>query len=219
MRERNVLRGLSGAILLLLLPACGPAARSTPADPGRGASPPPPRDGPVEPQPGADEATAPPPLAAGPGWTFGTVAIEHERGADGARYPNWVKESYRLESDGVLDYTAYFGGMPIEMNHMDGVRWEAGEAGRAVIDVVDAIVADPALFAALVPVPDDGPAPSCPPPCYRLGLSQDDGDYSFVLPDRNTRAFDALDAAFSALLAAFESATGRPLRPGDLPQS
>ncbi|MBN1770883.1 MAG: hypothetical protein JXB32_06480 [Deltaproteobacteria bacterium] len=210
-------RGRLGALLLLLAGACGPAAGATPTNPRQPADAPPPDDA-TDPAPGPHDDLAPRTARPDGEWSIRVVAVELERQPDGERYPNWVRESYRLESDGVLDYSAYFGGMPIEMNHMDGIEWEAGATGQAVFDAVLAVLDDPARFAELTPVPDDGPEPTCLRPCYRIGLSRADGDHTFVLGDRETPALAELETAFAALIAAFESATGRPLSPGDLPQ-
>ena len=66
-------------------------------------------------------------------------------------------------------------------------------------------------------MPDDGPEPACPLPCYHLGLTREDGDSTFFLGDDGSRAFGSLDTAFDALVESFAGATGRPLAPGDLP--
>ncbi|MBI4872309.1 MAG: hypothetical protein HY814_12175, partial [Candidatus Riflebacteria bacterium] len=56
------------------------------------------------------------------------------------------------------------------------------------------------------------------PGFYKIRVERDEADSSYVLQDRSTRAFGILDAAFGAMMSEFESSTGRPLRPGDLPQ-
>ena len=146
------------------------------------------------------------------------VVFEIERQPDGGRYPSYVKERFALGSDSFLDYSACFGGMPIEMNHNDSVRWDAGEHGLAVFDAVRAILADPALFADLIALPDDAPDPWSTPGFYKVRVERDEVDFSYVLQERSTRAFGILDAAFGAMVSEFENSRGRPLRPGDLPQ-
>lgn len=146
------------------------------------------------------------------------IVLEIDHQPDGARYPNHVRERYALGSDAFIDYAAYFGGMPIEMNHNDSVRWDAGEHGRRVLETMRSIVATPARFAELTLLADDAPEPVDPRRTYRIRLERDRADSTVLLPDGGPRAFALLDAAFRAMVAAFERGTGRPLRPGDLPQ-
>jgi hypothetical protein len=223
MNTKTKMDGVLGAILLLAALACGSAARSPgAADPGvlpdasaqgeSAAAPPAPVDA------APDESAAVPPAAPNATWTVRVVAIDIERQPDGERFVSFVQESYDLEPETSLRYSAYFGGMPIEMNHMDGMEWDAGEAGRAVFDAAAAILADPERLAELSPEPDDGPSPPCPGRCYHLGVEDDRGDSTFLLGENGGRAFEILDGAFTALITAFERDTGRPLTPAQLPQ-
>jgi hypothetical protein len=210
MNRREASRLTLCTVLLSLGGVACPRA-ATPARPDNPATDRPAAD---EAMPG-DDASSPPAAAA---YVPLEIAFEINRQPDGGRYPNYVQERFALGSDSFLDYSAYFGGMPIEMNHNDGVRWDAGEHGRAVFDAARSILADPALFAELTALSDDVPDPWPEPGFYKLQVERDRGEYSFLLQDRSTRAFGILDAAFAAMLSAFESATGRPLSPGDLPQ-
>lgn len=137
---------------------------------------------------------------------------------DGKRYPNYVQESYDFAGDGTLTYTAYFGGMPTNMNHMDGVDWKSGADGKKVLDVVRALLADPDRRAELKVLPDEAPSPPFADKHYLVKLSNADGDSTRYVKDPKTRAFREIDQAFAALIAAFEKATGRPLSPFALPQ-
>ena len=203
--------GVFGALLVLAASGCSAAARPAGATADR--------SGPAV-ETSLDDAAAAPAPPPPPAWTVRVIALEVEHDPDGARYTSWVQERYELEADGSFDYSAYFGGMPIEMNHNDGVQdWDAGEPGRAVLGAVRAILADPERLAELTPEPDDGPAPGCPGRCYHLGVEDERGDSTFLLGENGGRAHELLDGAFSALIAAFESATGRPLTPGQLPQT
>jgi hypothetical protein len=98
------------------------------------------------------------------------------------------------------------------------MEWDAGDAGRAVLDVAAGLLADPERRAELTPEPDDGPDPACPGRCYHIGVEDDHGDSTFLLGETGGRAFELLDGAFTALIAAFERGTGRPLTPTQLPQ-
>jgi hypothetical protein len=146
------------------------------------------------------------------------VSIAFERSPDGKKYPNQVQEGYELGGDLQLDYSAYFGGMPIELNHNDDAKWGAGALGQKVLDAVANILKDPKLFAQLVLIPDEGPNP-CSSGGYALGLSRDEADVDYCAQEGGGEAFLLLDAAFSNLIAAFEKSEGRPLRPTDLPQN
>lgn len=167
---------------------------------------------------GGASSTPAGPTAAPTGTSVEAIALEIERQPDGARYPNYVKESYELGGDGFLDYFAYFGGIPIHMNHTDRERWDAGEHGRRVLETMRSIVATPERLAEVTLLSDGTAEPADLQGVYRVRLERDHSDSTVVLRDRGTRAFALLDAAFSAMLAAFEQSSGRPLRPGDLPQ-
>ena len=67
-------------------------------------------------------------------------------------------------------------------------------------------------------LPDDAPTPPFGDKHYLLGLTKANADSTWYVKDPKTRAFRDIDAAFTALIDAFEKATGRPRRPGDLPQ-
>jgi hypothetical protein len=152
------------------------------------------------------------------GYTVRGLHYEIEHEPDGKRYPNQVKESYALEADGTLRYSAYFGGMPIEMNHMDSLDWKSGAHGQKVLDVVSALLADPERQAELKILPDDAPSPPFADKHYLVQLTKDKADSTRYAKDPKTRAFRELDQAFTALITAFEKATGRPRSPGSLPQ-
>lgn len=139
------------------------------------------------------------------------IAFEVERAPDGAKYPTQVIESYSLGAGGRLDYFAYFA-MPLQMNHTDRVRWESREAGAKVLALAGALLGG----AAAQPVADSQP-PSSEPEQYKVELASDGATSTFVVV-RGSPAFARLDAAFRDLIAKFESANGRPLLPGDLPQ-
>jgi hypothetical protein len=163
-------------------------------------------------------AAAKSPKTAAGGYTVRGLDYQVEHQPDGKRYPNYVKESYALEADGTLRYGAYFGGMPIEMNHMDGLDWKSGVHGQKVFDVVKALLADPQRRAELKMLPDDAPSPPFADKHYLVQLTKDNADSTWYVKDPKTRGFRAIDQAFTALIAAFEKATGRPRRPGSLPQ-
>ncbi len=204
----RILAALAG----MVVSACGPAtphrssAADHPATTTHGASS------------NRTVAVAPTPPPAASSVTVRVIAIDIEHQPDGARYPSYVKESYTLESDASLDYSAYFGGMPTSMNHMDGLAWDAGERGRAVLAAATEIVSDADRRARLSEVPDEAPAPPCPGRCYRIGVRTNDADSTLLLGQDGSADFGLVDGAFTALLRAFEHATGRPLRSDQLPQ-
>lgn len=146
----------------------------------------------------------------------GSVSVEVEHRPDGKKRPNYVKESYSLSPDGKLDYSAYFGGIPMNMNHMDGTEWLSGAHGKRVFDAVRKLLADPAHGPGLVKESDDDSARGLRG-VYRVRVTDESGDSTWYAKP-GTRAFARIDEAFGALIAAFENATGRPRKPGDLPQ-
>jgi hypothetical protein len=155
-------------------------------------------------------------VAAGKGPTVRQVTFVVERQPDGKRYPNPVKESYSLGRSGSFSYGAYFGNMPIELNHNDGVEWASGMMGRAVLATVLRLAIDPTSGMKLLP--DDVGAPDNGVGVYLVGLSTDKGDVTYLVQDRGSRAWQLLDGQFRLLVFRFEMATGRPLRPEQLPQ-
>ncbi len=150
--------------------------------------------------------------AAAPLATQVMLEVTHEE--DGKKYPNQLKETYTLASDGKLAYFGYFGGMPTEMNHTDGLSWQSGASGKAVFAALARMLAEhtPGLRA----VSD---SESAEPGCYAISVRVDDADSSRVVDDRKSPAWQILHAKFQALVSAFEKATGRPYNVGRLPQS
>jgi len=149
--------------------------------------------------------------------TVQQVTFEVQRRGGSAKYPNDVLERYTLTADGKLQYSAYFGGMPTNMNHNDGVTWEWKEEAAKVFEAVQRILADPALLAGL-PESDRADA-SVSLASYRVTLErQRHHSYGRVARDPQAKGYVALDAEFKGLIAAFEKATGRPMTPNQLPQ-
>jgi len=150
-------------------------------------------------------------------YTVRVVSFEIEREPDGKRYPNQVRERFSLEKDGRLRYSAYFGGMPMEMNHNDSVDWPAAEAGRKVLETALRLANEGAP--GLKDLPDDAPTPAVTASgLYTIGVTRAGGDSTKVIVDSKSKAWAELDAAFAAMVGRFEAATGRPKKPGDLPQ-
>ena len=151
------------------------------------------------------------------GYRVVSVHLEVEHQADGKKYPNYLKESYRLGADGVLAYRAYFGGVPMKMNHMDSATWKAGRHGRKVFAAIASLLADPAGQAALRERPDGTPMPSAGEAIYLVAVEKDDHPSTRQLERSQAKAYGVLDKAFQALIARFERETGRPRTVGDLP--
>lgn len=141
------------------------------------------------------------------------VSWQVERQPDGQKYPSYVKESYELTSSGLLNYTAYFGGMPTEMNHMDSVQWKVGESGRKVFAAVAALLTDPA--SGLKELPGDRSAPFG---AYLVQLTRDHADSTRYIDDPKSRAWTVVEKVLRVLRLDFEQTTGRPKKPGELPQ-
>ena len=124
MSQRSTCRSLVPLVLFALVPpACGPARAPVAADPA-GTLAAEPADSSAA--PAADDGAGNPTGAAADAWSVRVVRLDFERQPDGVRYSSFGQEGYELEPDGVLRYSGYFGGMPIELNHMDGVEWPAG---------------------------------------------------------------------------------------------
>jgi hypothetical protein len=141
------------------------------------------------------------------------ILLDVWREPDGKKYPNQVKESYAVEADGRLSYTAYFGGMPTNMNHMDSVEWAASAEGKALVKLATRL----ANAGALKKVADDEHAPEGAV-VYFVGVTRNQADSTQVASDSKTAAWRELDAAFRALVKKFERETGRPKKPTELPQ-
>jgi hypothetical protein len=153
------------------------------------------------------------------GYSIRDITIEVEHMPDGKKRPNYVKEYYCLTAEGLLQYSAYFGGMPIEMNHMDKIEWSSSDDGRKVLGLVQALLADPARSKGLKVRPDNAAPLASNAKVYLVHLTKDNVDLTIVSDNPKTPAFKEIDGAFTALIGAFEKATGRPLNPVDLPQS
>lgn len=132
------------------------------------------------------------------------VVLSVHRDADGKRYPTPVDETYELQADGVLRYSAYFGNMPIEMNHNDSYSWTSGDDGKKVFAAIATVAKQ------LDKVPDERKG------IYVIGFTQGD---SRAIADKKGKAWAAVDPAFRALIISFEKASGRPLKAADLPQA
>jgi hypothetical protein len=152
------------------------------------------------------------------GYTVRSVHFEVWREPDGKQRPNQMNEGYDLQADGTLSYSAYFGGMPTQMNHVDGIEWNSGGHGKKMLGVVRALLADPVRRGELKRLPDDSPSPPFTDKHYLVGLTKNGADSTWYVKDAKTRAFREIDQAFASLIAAFEKATGRPRKPTDLPQ-
>jgi hypothetical protein len=137
--------------------------------------------------------------------------ITHE--PDGKKYPNQVKESYSITRDGKLSYGAYFGGMPIDMNHNDRVEWRSGEAGQRLFAAVQSLLSD--QTSGLHEIPD---SESAPDGSYNVTVRNHDADSTRIVNNRKSRAWALIHARFDELIAAFEVATHRPKKPGELSQ-
>lgn len=149
-------------------------------------------------------------------YEFNGVHIGILREADKKKYPLPVGESYSLTKEAVLEYSAYFHNMPIQMNHNDSIPWEAGEHGKKVIELLGALVNSPQI-AELSPRSDeDG---QCEDGHYSISLTHENSDKSFCLNVHSKGAYEPFHLAFADMLKAFESDTGRPLDPFKLPQS
>jgi hypothetical protein len=137
--------------------------------------------------------------------------ITHER--DGKKYPNQVKESYSITRDGKLSYGAYFGGMPIDMNHNDDVEWRSGETGQRLFAAIQSLLSD--QKSGLHEIPD---SESPPEGSYNVTVRNHDADTTRIVSDRKSRAWALIHARFDELIAAFEAATHRPKKPHELSQ-
>ena len=104
-----------------------------------------------------------------------------DREPDGKDYQTPVNERWTLGVDLKLRFSAYYGGMPTDMNHMDSVTWNAGESGKAVLDAAQRVISEPQLAADAKEVPDGASGPSGGPGSYWLhirsgrGGSDEDG--------------------------------------------
>lgn len=155
-------------------------------------------------------------VEAGPDFKIRVIMHEVERQADGKKYPNSAKESYRLDSNGMLRYSAYFGGMPMSMNHNDSLDWHAGEAGKRLLETAARLVEG--RVEGVTDMRDDESLPYPKAPGYfMLGVTRAQADSSKLITKPDSPAWQELATAFSDLQRAFEQATGRPLTPGSLP--
>ncbi|MBS2029394.1 MAG: hypothetical protein JST54_15945 [Deltaproteobacteria bacterium] len=150
------------------------------------------------------------------GLAIAQIVYEAERKPDGACYPLPVKETYVLTPAG-LQYGAYFGNMPTNMNHNDSVTWPAGEKGNAVLETARRLANDPAL--GMKALGEHESTPNMGLDVYRVTVRLHSADSSRVVSDHSTQAWRELDAAFQALIADFERDTGRPMKPEQLSQS
>jgi len=142
------------------------------------------------------------------------VSFELTHEPDGKKYPNQVKESYTLTSDGNLAYFAYFGGMPTDMNHTDGLSWASGAAGQRVFAALQRMLAESQKGLRQLSDSESAPTGS-----YRITIRERNADSGRIVDDKTSPAWRTLDAAFGALVTAFEKTTGRPYNVGQLPQS
>jgi hypothetical protein len=149
-----------------------------------------------------------------PTLTVTHVSFSVKREANGKKYPLPVGEGYALDSDGKLQYSAYFYNMPINMNHNDGIEWNTGQAGRQLFTALDSIVGR--KVKGLRKLPDDK---SSPETAYVLRVEERGSEQTYVVDDVRSPAWAIINQKFNALVAEFEKATGRPMDPFKLPQA
>lgn len=145
------------------------------------------------------------------------VEFRVDRQRDGKAYETPVNERYSLGADGNLTYSAYYGEMPTNMNHMDSVSWNAGDLGKIVLDAARRVAADPGLAADLSDVPDGVAEPMAGSGLFRLTLRSLDVDATRIVSDPERKAYGVLDVAFQELIEAFRKETGRPIAASALP--
>ena len=193
------------AVLLGMTVCCGPGSRSS------------------QPSPDVTPLSSPPlsspqrPLLSSVG-SVETVEFVVDREPDGKDYQTPVNERWTLGVDLKLRFSAYYGGMPTDMNHMDSVTWNAGESGKAVLDAAQRVISEPQLAADAKEVPDGASGPSGGPGSYWLHIRSDEGDRTRMVGAHGSQAYGVLDSAFQVVVAEFRKSTGRPLAPNELPQ-
>jgi hypothetical protein len=139
-----------------------------------------------------------------------SLKVRHER--DGKKHPNEVTETYALDKNGVLQYFAYFGGMPTQLNHTDSLEWRSGEPGKRALDIAEQLSNDPT--SGLRPSRGSSDAEEG---LLVVQLTRNHADVTRVL-DSHSKGWQELSGAFEAMITAFERATHRPLKPDQLPQ-
>jgi hypothetical protein len=147
--------------------------------------------------------------------TINTISFLVEHQPDGKKYRSYVKEQYEL-TPGHLRYSAYFGGMPMEMNHMDSVEWKTDGEDASVFLVALELSKDTST--GLVIRPDSAPSPTGGNGIYLVHIETSKSSSTRSVEDQKSKAWLELNAAFQKLLARFEKSTGRPLTVGQLPQ-
>lgn len=150
-------------------------------------------------------------------YSINYISIEIQHQADKKKYPNYIKESYHLDEDGILKYGAYFGGVPTSMNHTDGITWNSGDQGRKVFSKVLSLLDKPSNTTGLTMYSDTS-KPSYNDRVYFFSLKKDNSDIRYFVDNPKTLAFKEIDQVFSALIDVFERETGRPLKVSELPQ-
>ena len=154
-------------------------------------------------------------VAQGDATTIREISFRVWHEPDGMKYPNQVKESYTLDKGGTLHYWAYFGGVPINFNHNDSVDWQAGAAGQTVLATALHMLGDKP--AGLDVLPDHEATPEGGPQgVYFVRVTRNDADSTFIIKDPRSQAWGQIGAAFTAMVAAFQQQTGRPLTPSML---
>lgn len=145
------------------------------------------------------------------------ISIEIQHQADKKKYPNYIKESYDLNEDGILKYGAYFGGVPMSMNHNDGLNWNSGDHGRKVFSKVLSLLNNFSNTSGLT-IYSDTSRPSCDDRVYFLSVKKDNLDIRYFTDDPKTPAYKEIDRVFNDLINVFEKETGRPRKVSDLSQ-
>ncbi len=148
-----------------------------------------------------------------PATTVLSLGYEVEHPQDGKKYPNQLIESYALDGDGLLRYSGYFGGVPLEFNHNDAVTWPSGAAGRQLLALAQQLANRKG--SGLQPLPDGASLHASPEGVLRVSVARG----ALVLAPGPSPARTQLTAALAKFLAAFEKATGRPLTLDKLPQA
>ncbi len=143
-----------------------------------------------------------------------SLTFEIWRKPDGKKYPMPLQEHYQVQRDGAIVYSGYFGDVPMEFPHNDGVTWPSGTVATKFLGLVQRLARDPK--SGLKYFADGSEPPSDFGGKLQVGVRLGDADQTYGLAPGPCAARKQLEPALIAVIAAFEKGTGRPLTPAKL---
>lgn len=129
-----------------------------------------------------------------------------------------ISETFELSTNGVIDYFAYYSGMPIEMNHTDRIQWNSGTSGCHLLDEINLAYSNPQSNSDFHDIPDGNSILDLRFPIFLISLTRNETDSTVQLGPDKSPTWLRVNNLIESLVRDFRKATSRPLPMEQLPQ-